>query len=318
LKKTRFASAGNTAVRRILLVGSAVAVALVAVAVPDDEVRADVAVDLELVLAVDVSGSMDTEEALLQREGYLGALAHPDVIRAIEGGYRGAIAVSYVEWAGVGHRTVVAGWAEVRDAESAQSLVAQIGQAPVTRGMYTSISHAIDFAVPMFAGNGFEGTRRVIDISGDGANNEGRLVSMARDAAVAAQITINGLPIVNDRVNPFGRRQIPDLDLYYRYCVIGGPGAFMVVAEGFGSFAEAIRRKLVSEIAGITPAGGTIVVRSPVQRARPRIVPAAVTAPLVAPDLPAAGFLRAASRQPPPCDIGEQSLEQRRRFFNEN
>jgi hypothetical protein len=92
----------------------------------------------------------------------------------------------------------------------------------------------------------------------------------------------------------------------------------MVVAEGFGSFAEAIRRKLVSEIAGITPAGGTIVVRSPVQRARPRIVPAAVTAPLVAPDLPAAGFLRAASRQPPPCDIGEQSLEQRRRFFNEN
>lgn len=299
------------------LAGSAAALAIVVMAAAI-ETRADVAVDLELVLAVDVSGSMDTEEALLQRQGYLGALAHPDVIRAIEGGYRGAIAVSYVEWAGVGHRTVVAGWAEVRDTESARSLVATIGQMPVTRGMYTSISHAIDFAVPMFAGNGFEGTRRVIDISGDGANNEGRLVSLARDAAVAAHITVNGLPIVNNRIDPFGRRQIPDLDLYYRYCVIGGPGAFMVVAEGFGSFAEAIRRKLVSEIAGVTPGGGTIVVRAPTYRARARVVPAAATAPAFTPQQPAAGFLRAASRQPPPCDIGEQSLEQRRRFFNEN
>lgn len=299
------------------LAGSAAALAVVVMAAAG-EGRADVAVDLELVLAVDVSGSMDTEEALLQRQGYLGALAHPDVIRAIEGGYRGAIAVSYVEWAGVGHRTVVAGWAEVRDTESARSLVAKIGQMPVTRGMYTSISHAIDFAVPMFAGNGFEGARRVIDISGDGANNEGRLVSLARDAAVAAHITVNGLPIVNNRIDPFGRRQIPDLDLYYRYCVIGGPGAFMVVAEGFGSFAEAIRRKLVSEIAGIPPAGGTVVVRAPTQRARARVVPAAAIAPAFTPELPAAGFLRAASRQPPPCDIGEQSLEQRRRFFNEN
>ncbi len=281
--------------------------------------RADVAVDLELVLAVDVSGSMDTEEALLQRQGYLGALTHPDVIRAIKGGYRGAIAVSYVEWAGLGHRTVVAGWSEVRDAESAESLVAAIGQTPVTRGMYTSISHAIDIAVPMFTGNGFEGSRRVIDISGDGANNEGRLVSLARDAAVAAHITVNGLPIVNNRIDPFGRRQIPDLDLYYRYCVIGGPGAFMVVAEGFGSFAEAIRRKLISEIAGITPPGGTIVVRAPARRARAPIVRAAAAAPAFTPEVPpAAGFLRTASRQPPPCDIGEQSLEQRRRFFNEN
>ncbi|WP_316976213.1 DUF1194 domain-containing protein [Shumkonia mesophila] len=301
----------------MLLVGSVVTASLVAVAVPGDDVRADVAVDLELVLAVDVSGSVDSEEALLQREGYLGALTHPDVIRAIKGGYRGAIAVSYVEWAGIGHRTVVAGWAEVRDAESAQGLVDRIGRTPVTRGMYTSISHAIDFAVPMFAGNGFEGARRVIDISGDGANNEGRLVSLARDAAVAAHITVNGLPIINDRANPFGQRQIPDLDLYYRYCVIGGPGAFMVVAEGFGSFAEAVRRKLVSEIAGIAPAGGTLVVRAPAEPARPRVLRAAATAPF-APTLPAAGFLRAASRQPPPCDIGEQSLEQRRRNFNEN
>jgi hypothetical protein len=300
--------------------GSAVAALVITVMATGGGARAaDVAVDLELVLAVDVSGSVDADEARLQREGYLGALVHPDVIRAVKGGYRGAIAVSYVEWAGAGHRTVVAGWAEIRDAETAQALVARIAQAPVTRGMYTSISHAIDFAIPMFAGNGFEAARRVIDISGDGANNEGRLVSLARDAAVAAHITVNGLPIVNDRVNPYGRRQIPDLDLYYRHCVIGGPGAFMVVAEGFGSFAEAIRRKLVSEIAGIVPAGGTIVVRAPTERAWLRLVPASATGPFAAPAWPATpGFLQFAARQPPPCNIGELELEQRRRYFNDN
>lgn len=277
--------------------------------------RAEVPVDLELVLAVDVSGSMDTEEAILQRQGYLDALVHPDVIRAIEGGYRGAIAVAYVEWAGAGHRTLIADWAEVGDAASARAFAANIGEAPITRGMYTSISNAIDVAVPMFAGNGFNGGRRVIDISGDGANNEGRLVTLARDAAVAAGITINGLPIVNDRVNPFGRRQIPDLDLYYRYCVIGGPGAFMVVAEGFGSFAEAIRRKLVSEIAGLPPAGGTAVAQAPAVAVRSHLIAASAPGPFAAPPS-AAGLLRLAARQPPPCDIGERMMEQRRRYFD--
>ncbi|MDX9861452.1 MAG: DUF1194 domain-containing protein [Rhodospirillales bacterium] len=303
----------------MLRVGSVLAAALMAVAGPDGGLRAEIPVDLELVLAVDVSGSVDADEARLQREGYLDALTHPDVVRAIAGGYRGAIAVSYVEWAGIGHRTVVAGWAEVRDAESARVLAARIGEAPVTRGMYTSISHAIDFAVPMFDNNGFAGARRVIDVSGDGANNEGRLVSLARDAAVAAHITVNGLPIVNDRVNPFGRRQIADLDLYYRYCVIGGPGAFLVVAEGFGSFAEAIRRKLVSEIAGTAPAGDTVVVRTPAEAPRPRLIPAAATA-FFSGNRPAAAdlLLRPANRRPPPCDIGEQQMEQRRRNFNDN
>lgn len=299
--------------RRLLSAGSALAAVLAAVAIPGDDVRAAVPVDLELILAVDVSGSVDVEEALLQRDGYLGALTHPDVVRAIEGGYRGAIAVAYVEWAGAGYKTVIADWAEVRNADSAKAFATRIAQVPITRGMYTSISGVIDFVVPMFDTNGFEGSRRVIDISGDGANNEGRLVTWARDAAMAARITINGLPIVNDRINPFGRRQIPDLDLYYRACVIGGPGAFLVVADGFGSFAQAIRRKLISEIAGRVPAGGTIVVRAPhAVTARSRVIPAVM-------DMDGARApLRLAARQAPPCDIGERMLEQRRRDYNDN
>jgi len=294
--------------------GLALAGAAMVVLAAGGDGRADVPVDLELVLAVDVSGSMDAEEAMLQREGYLDALVHPDVVRAIEGGYRGAIAVTYFEWAGYSHRTVVAGWAEVRDTGSARAFAARIGGSPISRGMYTSISSAIDVALPMFAGNGFAGGRRVIDISGDGANNEGRLVTQARDAAVAAGITINGLPIVNDRVNPFGRRQIPDLDLYYRHCVIGGPGAFMVVAEGFHSFAEAIRRKLVAEIAGVAPTGGTAVARAPAD-GRPRVVPASASLAVRARPA-AASLLNVAVRQPPPCDIGERISEQRRRYFD--
>lgn len=299
--------------RRLLSAGSVLVLALATAGVPDGPARAEIPVDLELVLAIDVSGSVDVEEALLQRDGYLGALTHPDVIRAIQGGYRGAIAVTYVEWAGAGYRTIVADWSAVRDAASARDAAQRIAQVPITRGMYTSISGVIDFAVPLFDGNGFDGVRRVIDISGDGANNEGRLVTRARDAAVAARVTVNGLPIVNDRINPFGRRQIPDLDLYYRACVIGGPGAFIVVAEGFGAFARAIRRKLISEIAGHVPAGGTLVVRAPGTDApaRPRIVPAAMRG-IRTP-------FRIAARQAPPCDIGERLLEQRRRdFFDDN
>lgn len=296
--------------RRILSAGSALAVALSALVAADGDVRAEVPVDLELVLAIDVSGSVDAEEALLQRNGYLGALTHPDVIRAIEGGFRGAIAVAYVEWAGAYHRSVVVGWTEVRNAAGAKALTDRIARVPVTRGLYTSISGAIDFALPMFDNNGFEGSRRVIDVSGDGPNNEGRLVTLARDAAAAARVTVNGLPIVNDRVDPYGRRQLPDLDLYYRACVVGGPGAFMVVAEGFGAFAQAIRRKLIAEIAGEAPAGGTIVVRAPAAT-RPRIVPAVLHEP--PPPL-----RLVAARQAPPCNIGELMLEQRRRNFNEN
>lgn len=215
-------------------------------------------VDLELVLAVDVSGSIDAVEARLQRDGYVAALRHPDVIEAIQSGEHGRIALAYVEWAGYGHRVLVLEWAEVADAASAEAFAARLAEAPISTGRRTSISAAIDFSLPLFEDNGFEGLRRTVDVSGDGANNDGRRVNDARDGAVAAGVTINGLPILNDRPNPFGFPVEKNLDRYYEACVIGGPGAFIVVARDFHAFAAAIRRKLVLEIAGRAPAGADV------------------------------------------------------------
>lgn len=239
----------------------------------------DVPVDLELVLAVDVSGSVDENEARLQRTGYVEALRHRDVIDAIKSGVLGRIAVTYVEWSGEEMQRTVVDWQLVEDAGSAYAVSKKIDGAPLASGRFTSISAAIRYAVPLFDGNGFDGTRRAIDISGDGANNVGGLVTIARDRAVAMGITINGLPIVNNRENRFGR-QLPDLDLYYRNCVIGGRGAFMIVARDFQSFSEAVRRKLVLEIAD----------RMPVPR---RL------------------FRRVAAQAAPACDEGEARLRRR-------
>ncbi len=213
-----------------------------------------VAVDLELVLAVDVSGSIDEMEAHLQREGYLRALVDPAILSAIRAGRHKKIAITYIEWAGQNWQRTVVDWTLVHDEASARALAAEIAKAPPVSGPFTSISGAIDYAVPLFGAKGFKGARRVIDISGDGPNNSGRRVTLARDAAVAHGITINGLPIINERPSPFGRMPMPHLDLYYRNCVIGGPGAFIVVANDFPSFARAIRRKLILEIVGIPPA----------------------------------------------------------------
>ncbi len=235
---------------------------------------AKVPVDLELVLAIDISGSIDEQEAGLQRDGYIAAIADAKVVAAIRSGMLGRIAVTYFEWAGEGWQEPVVGWRLIKDAASARSFAAELVQAEINSGPWTSIGSAIDYAVPLFSGNAFDGTRRVIDISGDGANNIGRMAPAARDDAVARGITINGLPIMNDRMN-FWRRSIPDLDLYYRNCVIGGPGAFIVVARSFGDFARAIRRKLILEIAGLSP--------------RPRAM-----------------LISAAAKIAPPCDIGEQ------------
>ena len=280
---------------------------------------ADRPVDLELVLAVDVSGSMDPDEAQMQRDGYLAALVHPRVIGAIQAGFNRTIAVTYLEWAAFGHNVLVADWGTISDSESAKAYAGRIAELPVTRGMYTSISGAIEFALPLFDGNGYEGMRRVIDISGDGANNAGTFVPIARDIAVAAGVTVNGLPIVNDRLNPFGRPQIPDLDLYYRHCVIGGRGAFIVVAEGFEAFADAIRRKLIFEIADRGPPGGVVTVAAP--EPKPRITPfrhaglrldgREFGGPVLA------GLTRIARREPPPCDIGERLREQRRQMWDD-
>jgi hypothetical protein len=241
---------------------------------------ADTPVDLELVLAVDVSLSIDVAEAELQREGYIQAFRDAEVIRAIQSGILGRIAVTYVEWAGPHQRRVVVGWTTVDGSETAEAFASALELSAPGSARRTSISGAIDYALPLFAGNGFEGSRRVVDVSGDGPNNAGSLVAGARDRAVAAGVTVNGLPILDDSGGMYSWYSIPNLDLYYRDCVIGGPGAFMVVAEDFRDFARAVRRKLILEIAGL----------------RPRLT--------------AAQFSRD-ERASPPCDIGERLRQAR-------
>lgn len=214
----------------------------------------DQPVDLELVLAVDVSRSMDDDEQALQRDGYVGALTHPEVINAIASGVHGRIAITYVEWAGANSQAVILPWRLIDGAAAARTAAADLAEASGTvtrRG--TSISGALLFAAGLFDGNGFDGIRRAIDISGDGPNNHGWPVSGPRQMALAKGITINGLPVILKRGGFGGLPQPEMLDAYYRDCVIGGPGAFTVAVRSPGQFAEAIRRKLVLEIAGTTP-----------------------------------------------------------------
>ncbi|MGH6919035.1 MAG: DUF1194 domain-containing protein, partial [Geminicoccaceae bacterium] len=168
-------------------------------------------------------------------------------------------AVTYVEWAGDQYQRTMLDWTLIDGEASAFALADALAESPLTTAHWTSLSTAIDYAAPLFENNGFEGFRRVIDISGDGHNNRGRPVERARDEAVAAGITINGLPIVNDRPNPWGGRPPINLDVYYEHRVIGGPGAFMVVAEDYTSFASAILSKLLLEIAGDMPPSRRIV-----------------------------------------------------------
>jgi hypothetical protein len=221
----------------------------------------EVPVDLELVLAVDISGSVDEVEARLQREGYIAALRHPQVIEAIQGGMFGRIAVTYVEWAGDHYQRTMLDWTLLEKAEHAFAFSDALAETPLARAHWTSLSGAIDYAATLFDGNGYEGFRRVIDISGDGYNNRGRLPELARDAAVGAGITINGLPIINDRPNPWGSPRPVDLDQYFEQRVIGGPGAFIVVAEDYTVFASAILSKLLLEIAGEGPPPRTLAAR---------------------------------------------------------
>ena len=210
-------------------------------------------VDLQLVLAVDISGSIDADEAHLQRQGYIEALTHPAVLSAILSGPLKRIGVAYVEWAGDHYQEIVADWAVIHDAESAQRFADIIASQPLDRAQWTSISAVIRFGMDMLNLSPFQSRRRVIDISADGANNNGSLVSAMRDRAVAAGIAINGLPIINGRRSRYGMAPMPNLDKYFRECVIGGPGAFLIVANGFKDFARAIRRKLILEIAGRFP-----------------------------------------------------------------
>ena len=213
----------------------------------------EVPVDLELVLAVDISGSVDIIEAAQQRQGYVAALTDPAVANAIRSTFTGKVAVTYVEWAGAEQQEVLVPWTLLEDGATAAAFAGAIAEARTRRSMWTSISGAVDFAVPLFEGNGFAGERRVIDVSGDGPNNRGRPVTVARDEALALGIVINGLPILNDRPQPF---DIPTpvevaLDRYYEENVIGGPGSFIVPLRERDQFAEAVRTKLVREIAGV-------------------------------------------------------------------
>jgi hypothetical protein len=212
--------------------------------------------DLLLVLAADVSRSIDESEFALQRKGYSTALTDPRVLAAIRGGTTGTIAICFVEWSGAGEQNVVADWTVIRDEEDAGGLAAAILAAPRSFIGRTSISGAIDFAMERFATAEPRANRHIIDISGDGTNNSGRPVTDARDQAIGQGVTINGLAIVNDKPNPgyaFHTQPPGGLPEWYRQNVIGGPGAFLRVVEDFHSFADAMTNKLVSEIAAAAP-----------------------------------------------------------------
>jgi hypothetical protein len=208
--------------------------------------HAETEVDLALVLAVDVSLSMEPDEQELQRQGFIEAFRSPDVHQAIQKGMLGRIAVVYLEWAGAGYQQVVVPWTVIEQPSDSRAFAARLAESSIQRFGYTSISGTIDFSLTQLRQSGVTPERQVIDISGDGANNQGRIVTAARDEAVAQGVTINGLPIMLKR--PDGLWDIDSLDLYFRDCVIGGPGAFMIPVREKAQFAEAIRTKVVREI----------------------------------------------------------------------
>jgi hypothetical protein len=216
--------------------------------------RAAEEVDLLLVLSSDVSRSVDAPKFKLQRDGYAASIVNPRVVQAIRSGALGKIAVSFVEWSGVGAQKIVIDWTIIRDEATAKDFSAQVIEAPRAFADRTSISGGIDFAMAQLARAPYQSSRRTIDVSGDGTNNSGRDVVDARDEALAKGVTINGLVIMSERpmswnadhTNPPG-----GLDNYYRNNVIGGPGAFVMVAENFSSFGQAILNKLIAEIATV-------------------------------------------------------------------
>jgi hypothetical protein len=212
--------------------------------------RAEEPVDVALVLAVDVSRSIDEDEARLQREGYRSAITDPRVVEAIRGGMLGGISLCYIEWAGIEYQRTVIPWTRIGAQRDADAWAETLAQSPRASLSWTSISGAIEASRRAMADCPHEATRKVIDVSGDGVNNSGPPAEQARDRAVADGITINGLPILNDRPT-FGRPPPMPLDQYFRESVIGGSGAFLIAAEDFEAFGNAVRRKLIREIAGL-------------------------------------------------------------------
>ena len=223
-------------------------------------------VDIELVIAVDISYSMDLDELAVQREGYALAIVSKEFLQALKNGPNSKIAVTYFEWSASTDQKIIIPWRVIDGPETADAVANEIMKTPVRRGSRTSISGAIYFAMPLFDENPHRGLRRVIDISGDGPNNNGAPVTGARDAALEKGIVINGLPIMVKEPS-YSTVDIDDLDLYYEDCVIGGPGSFVVSIKDREKFKEAIRTKLLLEVAG--------------RRSERRVVPAAEKEPRV-------------------------------------
>ena len=242
--------------RLLRLIGATLAVLLVPMVLPWSMARADepsapaeglrTEVDLALVLAVDVSYSMDPDEQALQREGFVEAFRSALVKDAIGRGQLGRIAVTYFEWAGAGDQRTVLPWTLIDGPASANAFADALTTKPTRRASRTSISGALDYATKLIGEAPFDSMRRVIDVSGDGPNNSGRPIQAARADTLARGITVNGLPLM---LKAPGYYDIPDLDLYYRDCVIGGVGAFMVPVRDRDQFREAVKTKIVLEVA---------------------------------------------------------------------
>ena len=215
-------------------------------------------VDLQLIIATDVSGSVSHNEAFLQRKGVADAFRHRDVITAIESGSLGRIGVAYVDWSSRFYNQVLVDWTLIDGEEAALAYANTLMRIPRTRGQGTSISDVLEFSMAVFEYSPYTGGKQVIDISGDGPNRSGRPLLEVREEAVAKGIVINGLPVVD----PYGWDEFSNLPEYFRGCVIGGPGAFVQVAEGFADFSRAIRRKLVLELSADEP-----------EEIRPELVP---------------------------------------------
>lgn len=239
------------AVRSLAVASAVAASSLLVIGVAHAERAPEV--DLELILAIDASLSVDAEEAQLQRQGYIAALTDPRTVKAIQSGVNGRIAVFYFEWASEFYQRVVVDWTVVHDEASARAVADAIAATPYRGERRTSISGALRYAAGQFGH--YKSERRVIDVSGDGRNNSGPSMEATRAEVLAQGITINGLPILNDKptfggYGGYGYGPDPHLDRYYQDSVIGGPGAFMIPAESFQSFDQAILSKLIREIAG--------------------------------------------------------------------
>jgi hypothetical protein len=227
--------------------------------------RAAADVDLELILAVDVSYSMDPDEQALQREGYILGMTSPEFLSALKQGGHGRIAITYFEWAGIADQKVVVPWRLIDGEATAKAFTDEIAAAPYRRAYRTSISGALLYASPLFDANPFHGVRRTVDVSGDGVNNQGPPVTTIRDELLAKTVTINGLPIMLKRPMA-ASMDIENLDVYYEDCVIGGQGAFVVPIKEREHFKDATRTKLVLEVAGRTPPVRVVPVTSEAPR----------------------------------------------------